>query len=98
MAPTTVADCAVPLEEVLFTLADGNWIPFTVVGTQVFNNDCLTRFYLNTLSATASCLSNDNVCMIDSALELLDAIEDVATDDPSISELLVARRLADWNL
>ena len=90
MAPSAATDCAVPPEEVLPTPTDSNWTPFTVVGNQLFDNECLTRFYLVSLSSMASCLPDDNACMLDRALETRDAIEDEAASD-----LLPARHSAD---
>jgi len=73
MDPAAAADCITSPEDALPTPARTNWTPFTVVENQFFDNDCLTRFYLNTLSPTASCLSGDNICMIERALQ--DALE-----------------------
>jgi len=72
MAPTAATDCIVPPEEALPTPVDSNWTPFTFLDGQVFSNDCLSRFYLGSLSSTASCVPSDNTCMIDRALELRD--------------------------
>ena len=69
MAPTTAADCLVPPKKASLVPSGNNWTPFTVVGDQVFDNDCLSRHYLDTLSHTASCPPNDNACMMDRALE-----------------------------
>lgn len=91
MAPIAVTDCAVPPEEALPTPSDGIWTPFTVVGNQIFDNDCLTRFYLGSLSSTASCLPADNACMLDRALELRDTVE----DGDRLPHLPAARRSAD---
>ena len=81
MTPSAATDCTVPPEEVLPTPADSNWTPSTVVGNQLFDNDCLTRFYLVSLSSTVSCLPDDNACMLDRALETRDAIEEGAASD-----------------
>ena len=70
MVPTAATDCIVPPKEASLALAYGNWIPYTIVGSQTFDNDCLTRHYLHALSPTAPCHSNDNTCMIDTALGL----------------------------
>lgn len=69
MVPTAPTDCIVPSRENFPIPSDGNWTPFTVVENQVFDNDCLTRFYLGSLSSTASCLPDDNTCMLDRALD-----------------------------
>jgi len=71
MDPSAATDCVVPPEEVPSTPADSNWSPFTLVGNQFFGNDCLTRFYLVSLSSVASCPPDDNTCMLDRALEPL---------------------------
>jgi hypothetical protein len=77
MTPTDRENCVAPPEESLPT-PSGNWSPFTLAGANTFDNDCLTRLYLNSLSPTASCLPNDNACMIDRALELGNTVENPA--------------------
>ncbi|KAF9645480.1 hypothetical protein BDM02DRAFT_504283 [Thelephora ganbajun] len=96
MTPAAATDCTVPPEEALPRIPnDGNWTPFTVVENQAFDNDCLTRFYLNTLAPTASCLPDDNPCMMDRALELRDRVEDTAATDFPVSDVLAVRHSAD---
>ena len=70
MTPTAPSDCAVPPEEAFPTPSDGNWTPVTLVEDQAFDNDCLTRFYLQYF--TASCSPDDNICMIERALAFQD--------------------------
>jgi len=76
MYPTAASDCVVPPENTSIA-----WSPFTVVGTQFFDNDCLTRLYLDALSSAAPCPLDDNTCMIDRALELQDAIGSAAVSE-----------------
>ena len=73
MAPTAATDCVVPAQENLPTPSNDNWTPFTTAEYQTFDNDCLTRFYLGSLSSMASCPPDDNPCMIDRALGFLGA-------------------------
>jgi len=75
MDPTEFKDCQVPQEESITTPSDNNWTPVTLSGADTFDNDCLTRFYLNKLSSTASCPPSDNACMIDRALDPKKGVE-----------------------
>lgn len=94
MAPTAATDCAVLPEEALLIPSDGVWTPFTVVGNQAFDNDCLTRFYLQSFSSTASCLPDDNACMLDSALSgIRDAVGSGAA--PDLPDVLPAQSSAE---
>ena len=75
MDPTELKDCLVPQGESITTPSDSNWTPVTLAGADTFDNDCLTRFYLDKLSSTTSCPPNDNACMIDRALDPRKGVE-----------------------
>lgn len=86
MNPTELRDCLVPREETVTTPSDSNWTPVTLAGADTFDNDCLTRFYLDKLSPTAPCPPNDNACMIDHALNPMKGVEGPAVPNVPLND------------